>query len=233
MKKVLYIFLSLLIIACSKEEHDLTVKVSVNGLKKGVLYLKKIKNNNLITVDTIAVNGQSDIELHATSLESPEVFYLFLDKNSSEKDQIKFFADKGITEIKTSVKNFGLEAKINGSEQQKIYEDYKLVMSRFNEQNLDLIKERFEALKKGDTAKSNAIQQKSDGNLKRRYLYTVNFALNNKNSEVAPYLALTEIYNAQVKFLDTINNSLTPKVKASKYGKELQGFINEIKPSEK
>ncbi|MFG6687607.1 DUF4369 domain-containing protein [Mariniflexile sp. HNIBRBA6329] len=233
MKKVLYIFLSLLIIACSKEEHDLTVKVNVNGLKKGVLYLKKIKNNNLITVDTVAVNGQSDVELRAASLQSPEVFYLFLDKNSSEKDQIKFFADKGITEIKTSVKNFGLEAKINGSEQQKIYEDYRLVMSRFNEQNLDLIKERFEALKKGDTAESNTIQEKSDSNLKRRYLYTVNFALNHKDSEVAPYLALTEIYNAQVKFLDTINNSLTPKVKASKYGKELQEFIDEIKQSEK
>ena len=232
MKKVLYIFLSLLIIACGKEEHDLTVKVSVNGLKKGVLYLKKIKNNNLITVDTVAVNGQLDVELYATSLESPEVFYLFLDKNSSEKDQIKFFADKGTTEIKTSVKNFGFEAKINGSKQQKVYEDYKIIMARFNEQSLDLIKERFEAMKKGDTAKSNAIQEKSDNVLKRRYLYTVNFALNNKDSEVAPYLALTEIYNAQVKFLDTINKSLTPKVKASKYGKELQQFINEIKQAE-
>ena len=105
-------------------------------------------------------------------------------------------------------------------------------MARFNEQSLDLIKERFEAMKKGDTAKSNAIQEKSDNALKRRYLYTVNFALNNKDSEVAPYLALTEIYNAQVKFLDTINKSLTPKVKASKYGKELQQFINEIKQAE-
>ena len=126
MKKILYIFLSVIIIACSKEEHDLTVKVSVSGLKKGVLYLKKIKSKNLITVDSVAVNGQSDVELHATSLESPEVFYLFLDKNSSEKDQIKFFADKGVTEIKTSVKSFGFSPKINGSPQQKIYENYNL-----------------------------------------------------------------------------------------------------------
>ncbi|MBP0905125.1 DUF4369 domain-containing protein [Mariniflexile gromovii] len=233
MKKVAYIFLSLLIIACSKEQNDLTVKVQVDGLKKGVIYLKKIKNNNLITIDTVSVTGQSDITLHASTLESPEVFYLFLDKNSSEKDKIEFFADKGITEIKTFVKSFGFGAKINGSEQQKIFEEYKLMRSRFNEQDLDLIKEKFEALKKGDTSKSKDIQKKSDSNLKRRYLFTVNFALNHKDSEVAPYLALTEIYNAQVKYLDTINNSLTPKVKASKYGKELQGFIDEIKQSEK
>ncbi|MDO7173768.1 DUF4369 domain-containing protein [Mariniflexile sp. AS56] len=232
MKKAAYLLLSLLILACGNEQHDLTVKVHVNGLKKGVLYLKKVKNDNLITVDTVAVNGQPDVTLRAATLESPEVFYLFLDKNSSEKDQIAFFADKGITEITTSVKNFGYEAKINGSEQQKIYEEYKVMRSRFNDQNLNLIKERFEALQQGDTSKSNAIQKKSDGNLKHRYLFTVNFALNHKDSEVAPYLALTEIYNAKVKFLDTINNSLTPKVKASKYGKKLQEFIDDIKKTE-
>lgn len=218
--------------ACAKEQHDLTVKVTVNGLKKGVLHLKKIKNDNLITVDTVAINGISEVELHA-NLESPEVFYLFLDKNSAEKDRITFFADKGVTEISTSLKNFGFDAKVNGSPQQKIYEEYKLMLSRFNEQNLDLIKEEFEAKKKGDTAKYNAIVKKSEGNTKRRYLYTVNFALNHKDSEVAPYLALSEIYNANIKLLDTINNSLTPKVKASKYGKDLQKFIDKIKVSEK
>ena len=231
MRKILYFILTLFIFACGKEQHDLTVKVTVNGLKKGVLYLKKMKNKNLITIDTVAVNGNSEIELHA-SLESPEVFYLLLDKNSKdEKDQIIFFADKGITEINTSVKNFGFGAKINGSPQQKTLEEYKLMMSRFNEQNLDFIKESFEAQKEGDTAKFNSVQNKFDNLLKRRYLFTVNFALNNKDSEVAPYLALTQIYDAKIKFLDTINQSLTPRVKASKYGKQLQTFVDKIKAS--
>ena len=60
----------------------------------------------------------------------------------------------------------------------------------------------------------------------------MNFALNNNDSEVAPYLALTEIYNAKVHLLDTINNTLTAKVKESKYGKELQTFIDKIKKEE-
>ncbi len=232
MKKISYLLLTLLIIACSKDQGNLSVKVNVKGLKKGVLHLKKVKNDNLITVDTVAINGISEVELHA-NLESPEMFYLFLDKNSSEKDRIMFFADKGITEINTSLKNFGFDAKINGAPQQKIFEEYKLMISRFNEQNLDLIKEDFEAKKKGDTAKSNQVIKKSESNLKRRYLFTVNFALNNKDSEVAPYLALTEIYDANIKLLDTINKSLTPKVKASKYGKELQQYVDKIKKAEK
>ena len=103
------------------------------------------------------------------------------------------------------------------------------MMSRFNEKNLNLIKENFEAQKDGDTSRFNSIQKEFDNLLKRKYLYTVNFALNNKDSEVAPYLALTEIYNAQIKYLDTINVSLTPEVKNSKYGKELQLFVDNIK----
>lgn len=232
MKRISLLILALLIIACNKEQNDLTVKVSVNGLKKGVLYLKKIKNNNLITVDTVAINGNSEVELYGP-LESPEVFYLFIDKKSSENDKIVFFADKGITEIKTSLKYFAFDAKIKGSPQQKVFEDYKLMMSRFNDQNLDLIKENIEAKKINDTASINKTQNKFDNLLKRKYLFTVNFALNNKDSDVAPYLALTEIYNAKIHLLDTINNSLTPKIKASKYGKELQVFIDNIKATEK
>tara|TARA_R110000868_G_scaffold1389_23_gene10830 strand:+ start:176 stop:832 length:657 start_codon:yes stop_codon:yes gene_type:complete len=218
-------------VSCGKEQHDLTVKTNIKGLKKGTVYLKKIKDTALITVDSIIINGDSEFELYS-DLESPEVFFLYLDKNSSENDRILFFADKGTTEINTTLKNFVFDAKIKGSAQQKVWEDYRLIMSRFNERNLDLIKENFEAQKNNDTSKFKSIQKEFDNLLKRKYLYTVNFALNNKNSEVAPYLALTEIYNAQVKYLDTINSSLTPEVKTSKYGKELQSFIDSIKSNE-
>ena len=217
--------------SCGKEQHDLTVKTNIKGLKKGTVYLKKVKDTALETVDSIIINGNSEFELHS-DLESPEVFFLYLDKNSSENDRIPFFADNGITEINTTLKNFVFDAKINGSGQQKTLDEYKLMMSRFNERNLNLIKNSFEAQKEGDTTKYNSIQTEYDNLVKRKYLYTVNFALNHKDSEVAPYLALTEIYNAQVKYLDTINTSLTPKVKSSKYGKELQSFIDKIKKEE-
>ena len=231
MKKVSVLLVLVLMFSCGKEQLDLTVKTSIKGLKKGTVYLKKVKDTALVTVDSIIINGNSEFELHS-DLESPEVFFLYLDKNSSENDRIPFFADNGITEINTTLKNFVFDAKINGSAQQKTLDEYKLMMSRFNERNLNLIKDSFEAQKEGDTTKYNSIQTEYNNLVKRKYLYTVNFALNHKDSEVAPYLALTEIYNAQVKYLDTINTSLTPKVKSSKYGKELQSFIDKIKKDE-
>lgn len=219
----------ILFMSCGKETHDLTVKTTIKGLQKGTLYLKKVKDTLLVTVDSLVINGNTVFELHS-ELDSPEVFYLYLDKNSKEEDRITFFADKGVTEINTTLKNFVFDAKINGSEQQKTLEDYRLMMTRFTNRNLELIKENFEAQAVNDTAKLKALQKEYDNSIKRKYLYTVNFALNNNDSEVAPFLALTEIYNAKYTFLDTINKMLTPKVKASKYGKELQSFVDEIKP---
>ena len=228
MKKIAFLFLVLVIISCGKEKHDLVVKTHIKGLKKGTVYLKKAVDTNLVTVDSVIVNGNPQFELYS-KLESPEVFYLYLDKNSKEEDRITFFADKGTTEINTTLKNFAFDAKINGSEQQKVLEEYLTIISKLNNKDLDLIKENFEAQKEGDTAKSNTIQKTYRNSLKRKYLYTVNFAVNNSDSEVAPYLALTEVYDAQLTFLDTINKSLTPKVKASKYGKALDEFIQKIK----
>jgi len=232
MKNILLLFSVFLIVSCANEKHDFTLKGHIKNLKKGTIYLKKANDSTLVNVDSIVINGNSNFELHS-DLDSPEMFFLYLDKNSSEKDRIPFFADKGVTEINTTLKNFVFDAEIKGSEQQKVLEEYQSIMSRLNGRNLDLIKENFEAQKAGDSAKLDTIQKQYNNLTKRKYLYTVNFALNNKDSEVAPYIALTEIYNAKINLLDTINNSLTPKVKDSKYGKKLQHFIDNIKATEK
>jgi len=229
MKSASLVLLTLLLIfSCGTKESDLIVKGQIKGLKKGTVYLQHFKDTTLVVSDSIIVSGEQPFELHS-SLESPEMFYLYLDKNSSEKDAIPFFADKGVTEINTTLKNFVFDAEINGSKQQKVLEKYQSIMAKFNSRNLELIKENFEAQRDGDSTKLRNNEKESDGVLKRKYLYTVNFAISNKDSEVAPYLALTEIYNARLNLLDTINKSLTPSIKESKYGKRLQQFIEERK----
>jgi len=232
MKNAVLLFIAIILISCGEKQHDLTVKGQIKGLKKGTIYLKKANDSTLTNVDSLVINGLSEFELHS-DLESPEVFFLYLDKNSTEEDRIRFFADKGVTEIYTTLKNFVYDAEINGSTQQKTLEDYEKMMSRFKEQNLELIIANFQAQKENNNSKIDSLQNIQNSMQKRQYLFTVNFALNHKDSEVAPYLALSEIYNANISLLDTINTSLTQKVKDSKYGKELQVFIDERKASEK
>ena len=50
---------------------------------------------------------------------------------------------------------------------------------------------------------------------------------------MAPLIALTELNYANLKLLDTVNNSLSKKIKKSKYGIELEKFIQRIKNTDK
>ena len=93
MKKILVLFILSIILACSNEGQKLTVEATVKGLKKGTVYLKKVVDTTLVTVDSVTVNGDSNFTLQA-DIEEPEVFHLYLDKNSKENDRISFFGDK-------------------------------------------------------------------------------------------------------------------------------------------
>ncbi len=232
MQKLLVLLGLLLIFSCGNDNDKLIVKGNIKGLKKGTIYLKKAKDSTLVTLDSVTINGNSQFELKS-KIDIPELYFLYLDKNDNEDERISFFADKGITEINTSLENFVYGAKIKGSKQQEVLEEYLTMMSKFNDKNLELIKENFDASVANDTALANKTKKMHDGLLRRKYLYTVNFAINNKDSEVAPYLALTELYNANIKLLDTINNSLIPPIKSSLYGKKLHAFVSKIKVEEK
>ena len=111
-------------------------------------------------------------------------------------------------------------------------EEFRDIASKFNDQNLELIKAKFDAQKSGDSGQIAKANQDSDNLLKRKYLYAINFAMNNKNSEITPYIALAEIYNANIKYLDTIYNALPKEIAGSKYGVELNRFIKQRKEEE-
>lgn len=231
MKKILALLILTLIFSCGEDGKKLTVEATVKGLKKGTVYLKKVVDTNLVTVDSVTVNGDSNFTLQ-TDIDEPEVFHLYLDKNSKENDRISFFGDKGVTKIYTKLENFNFYAKIEGSKQQALYQEYLEMMNKINNKNLDIFKENLDALKNKDSVAIAKTEKALEGYTKRKYLYAVNFAINNKDSEVAPYIALSEIYDARLNLLDTINKVLTPEIKNSKYGKQLEEYITERKAEE-
>jgi succinate dehydrogenase flavin-adding protein (antitoxin of CptAB toxin-antitoxin module) len=228
MKKTFLLLVIIFTFSCTKKEPDLIVTGNIKGLKKGTLYLQKLKDTVLVTLDSLEIIGELQFELHS-DLDEPEVLYLTLDKNSSNIHRISFFANKGITEINTTLKRFAYDAKIKGSAQQELYKEYSGIISKFNNQQLDLIKSRFEAQQSGNDSLIEAANFDADNLIKRKYLYTVNFALNNIDSEVAPYVTLAEIYDANIKYLDTIYNSLPKDIANSKYGKALNTHIKKRK----
>lgn len=224
----LLLLMALSIAACSKKESNLVVNGNIKGLKKGTVYLQKIVDTTMQNIDSVEINGDPNFVLEA-NIESPQVMYLYLEKvdNSDFNDRLEFFADKGKVNISTKLEKFESEAQVKAGKNQEKLEEYRKMMSRFNDDNLDLIKADFEAKKEKDMEKLEEINQKYDRLLKRKYLYTVNFAINNKDLEIAPYLVLSEVYDANIKYLDTVYNSLTKHVKKSIYGKELKRYLGE------
>lgn len=234
-KKIILLFSLLVLIACSEKKSNKNLEITgyIKGLKKGTLYIQKIKDTTLVALDTIKINGDSHFKSEM-NIEEPEMFYLFLDRGVSNSldNNIVFFAEKGKINIETSLDFFTSDAKITGSKNHQLYEEYRKVVSRYIDQDLELIKKRIYALKSKNQTQVDSIDELQKNIIKSKYLYTTNFAVNNAKYEVAPYVALAEIYDINLKYLDTIQSSLSPKVAKSLYGKKLKELIAQRKIAE-
>lgn len=225
----LCLFVFLIGCGSSADENRMIVKGNVKGLKKGTLFLQNIPDSVLITLDSLIVEGDGRFKFE-TELESPEVFYLYLDKkdNNEFNDRITFFGEAGTITINTNWNTFETKAVIEGSETQKKLEEYQEIMNKFHGQSLELMRTAADPEIQSDSMAIDSLQKLSDKVILRGYLYTLNFALNNSDSYISPYLAITEASNANPIYLDSIYNSLSPEVAASKYGRKLEKYLSEI-----
>jgi len=149
--------------------------------------------------------------------------------SNSLDNNILFFAEPGNINIDTNLDSYISSAKVTGSKNQDKFEEYEKINSRFRDESLTLIEQKFNAIKSNNTKAIDSLSAKQDSNIKRKYLFATNFAINNRDYEVAPYIALSEIYDINLKYLDTIQKSMTPKVAQSLYGKKLTKYVATIK----
>ncbi len=209
----------------------MNISGSIKGLKKGTLYLQKLKDSSLINVDSFKVNGQKNYFLADNIIDS-EMYYLYLNKEDGDtlNDRISFFGEKGNIKINTLLTTFESSAKIYGSENNLIWEEYNSMIRKFNSKNLEIIKEYIN--KKDivpDKERLEIFENESNNLLKRRYLFSLNFASLHSNKTIAPYIALYEVPDANPRLLDTLYSNLSEEVKNSKYGKIFGLHLNKIK----
>ena len=222
---LILIVLVYIAISCGKnKDANFTLTGHIKDLRKGIVYLQKEGDSSIIDLDSMVISGEPNFTLQ-TTIEEPILLYLKLFKNDGEEHYIPFFADKGTTEIKTSLKNFNFDAEIKGSKAQELLNDYTKVMSKYNNQNLELIEANFLAQKANDSSALDSLNRLSKTLYKRKYSYTIQFALNHKDHIIAPYLALYEIPEANPVYIDSVYNALNNEIKNSYYGKKLGEFI--------
>lgn len=233
MKRYYSIYFLLIFIALSscesKDKSGFQLTGTIDGFKKGTIYLEKVQDTLIQVVDSFLVRDNGHFKL-SYPLESPEIFYLRI--KEIPKERLLVFAEPTAMQLNSKLDKFVLAAEITGSENHKLLEEFKAMMRQFNDAELALYKTHFDAEKKGDSIAVDSLDAAYRNLLKKSYLYTLNYAVKHSDHEVAPYLALTEMYNANIKLLDTVNNSLTQEVKNSTYGKQLENFLKVIKENE-
>lgn len=224
MKKEFLIFsLLILTFSCSTNEKKMIVSGNIDGLKKGTIYLQKQQDSIIVSIDSILVEGNSNFKLE-TEINEPDIYYLYLDKNDGDSlnDIITFFGNNGKINIETSLKNFDSSYEISGSKNTELLQEYFSIIRKFNLQNLDLLEIFYKAQIENNQIKIDSVNTQIENLIKRKYLYTLNFATNNSEFEISPYLAVNQIADANQEFLLKLYDTLPEKIKNSKYGKILQ-----------
>lgn len=224
---VISAFIAVLLVGCAGDKkEELRVEGQVKGLKKGTLYLQQVQDTTLVTLDSVAIGQQGAFELTA-QIEEPDLFYLYLSKadNNDLNDRIAFFATPGVINIQTRWNSFESDAEVSGSELHEKYQEYRNNQSRFHVQELEVAQAMANLSLPQDQAKMDSLETTLNRLGLRSYLYALNFALNNRDSQLAPFIACTEVSDANPKYLDSIYSVLSPEIAASKYGKRLEEIL--------
>ncbi|WP_394750416.1 DUF4369 domain-containing protein [Spongiimicrobium salis] len=235
MKKILFVgLLSAFFIACSGDTaNTMTVSGNIKGLKEGTLYLQHVPDTILVTLDSIKIDGDANF-VFKTEITTPEVFYLYLSKkdNNAINDRIPFFGEPGQLTINSAWNTFDTNAKIEGSKTQKLWEEYQEIMTEFNKKSFGYMSASMDTILQKNPAAIDSLQKASDANTVAKYRYAINFALFHTDSHLAPYIAIKDIPDANITYLDSIYNSLDPNVVAAKYGKALEEHLKKMRAAQ-
>lgn len=229
-----HLFLSIamasFLVSCADKSSETNTHVmgTVKGFSSGTVYLQKMNDSVLVSIDSVKMNGDSKFQFDF-DLNSPEMMYLVVNRGVTKSidNSLPIFVEPGTITVNSDLDHFYANAKVTGSKNQELLEQFQKVNTKFKGELLEINKEKFDAIRFKRFQDVDSIDTKFNQKLTRKYLYAINFALTNKNHEIAPYIALTELSDANNKYLDTISKTMTPKVASSKYGKLLKEYVKE------
>jgi hypothetical protein len=230
MHRLFYILSVIIFISCSKTDQGFSLQGEIVGIKQGKLFLQQIKDSTLVNVDSIIFDGDSKF-LFKADVKEPDMLYLYLDRGESKSldNTLQFFAEPKPMTLKTTLDKFYYDSKFSGSKNHDLLVNFQESLQKYKEKELTLVEWEIRYKKLNNQKKLDSIFQDMHKLMRRQYLYVINFAKNNKNHEIAPFLAVNNLANARTIYLDTIYKSLPKNIASSKYGVILDQMIKERK----
>ena len=226
--KFLVVIIVLAIFSCNNAKPDLLITGQIKGLKKGKLYLQKIKDSTIANIDSVEFYSNNNFKFEIP-IEHPEIMYLQLQKDTVEIEDnfIAFFADKGQLQIDAKLEEFMFADVEANYDNQKQFQIYSKNINRFSNQKLDLIEAELEARKAQDKKRLDSINKAYNKMNQRRYLYAVNFAMSHPDLEISPYVILNHEEYISKKYLDSVYQNLNRNIQKSFYGQKLNDLVTQ------
>jgi hypothetical protein len=213
--------------SCNSTSNNTEVTITINGLKKGTVYLQKITEAGLINLDSVESNGKETLNL-GLNLNHPELIYVYLDKadGSTFNDRLAFFAEPGEIQIATSLTNFENDAVIEAGEEHMAFKNLQEMLSRFTKKDFELM-QLAQTDRINDVRFVDSIVSQSNSNNLKRYQFIANYALSNPNRYVSAYLVASEGEELNPKWKDSIFNNFSEAIKKSTYGQLLNSQLSQ------
>ena len=143
----------------------------------------------------------------------------------------------GVIEIKTvlsskNIENYKRSFELKGKRNIELMKEFNVYEERFMSERDKLEDKRKILIELNEFERVDSIQKLLDRLLLKSYLFTANFAINNSEQDIAPYLAIKKIPDARIEILEKIEKKLSDKVKETRYGKLFQKLLKKRKTSE-
>lgn len=232
MKRIfIYSLLVSLFISCTSktDSNQMLLHGEIRDLRKGTVYLERQQDTNYITIDSINLYGTGEFSF-SQKLDSPELLHLHVKLDNGEliEDRITVFAEAGEISLNANLKEFD-KPKITGSENHEKLVDFYKFISRYDDQQVDLLLELIQAQQDGDEELATKLEKDRHDAKLRSYLGVINFAIQNKDYDVAAFVMLQEAPEVHPRMLDSVYKNLNSKVREGLYGKMLEQHITSVK----
>lgn len=185
------------------------------ALQISEVHSQKLEVDHWVTIDSTQIDNEKF--LFKGKIKHPQMMRL---KYGDDLYYMKFFGEDG--KIHVNAHKDSLQyADIEGSKLHAQYQHYKTQINQFRRQWSDASSDYQKNRKAGNKEGAKNAQNKMRKISKKQKSYALNFAMKHKNTVLAPLILESYIYRMEYDKLDSLYNSLPPKIKESKYTKPI------------
>jgi peroxiredoxin len=219
-------FILLIFNGCVSNSDGYEINGTISGYDSSYVFLKKITEYNLVSVDSVMVIGEK-FKFKGV-LPSPQMHYLmFGDMNRLSK----IFLENSKINFNAHIDSLQI-AQIYGSESHNDFVSYEDEIHPFENKMADLFQQYKAASDQGNSQLMNQIDSTRNALNKDMDTFIKNFIGTNKSSAVAPYILFKISGKLKVSELDSLFDLLDNSLEESLYTQSLKKRIEILKELE-